>query len=119
MSTQIKVDDDATATTLSRISSVEPVLRTSPFVEKGRKLCSICFSGAMKKNANRGNLQKITDISSYQQRLKRIRANHVKNFTKFEDAGQRILVNSSTTSTLFVANVGYHKFCYEAFRATS
>ena len=69
MSTQMKVDDDATATTLSRISSVEPVLRTSLFVEKGRKLCSICFSGAMKKNANRGDLQNITDISSYQQRV--------------------------------------------------
>ena len=64
----MKVDVDATATTLSRTSCVEPVLRTSPFVEKGRKLCTICFSGALKKNAKRANLQKMTNINSYQQR---------------------------------------------------
>ena len=54
MSMEMEVDDGATATILSRNSSVEPVLRTSPFIEKGRKLC-ICFSGAM-KNAKRKNL---------------------------------------------------------------
>ena len=37
MSTQIEVDDDATVTTISKTSCVEPVLRTSPFVKKGRK----------------------------------------------------------------------------------
>ena len=61
-------DGGATATTLSRASCVEPVLRTFPFVEKERKLWIICFSGAMKKNAKWANLQKITDINSYQQR---------------------------------------------------
>ena len=35
----------------------EPVLRTSPFIEKGRKLCIICFSGAM-KNAKRKTCKK-------------------------------------------------------------
>ena len=45
MLTQVEVDDDATATTLSRTSCVEPVLRTSPFFKKGMKLCIICFSG--------------------------------------------------------------------------
>ena len=68
MSTQMEVDDDAIATTLSRTSCVEPVLRISPFVEKERKLCITCFSGAMKKNTKRANLQKITDINSNQQR---------------------------------------------------
>ena len=48
MSMEMEVDDGATATILSRNSSVEPVLRTSPFLKKGRKLCIICFSGAMK-----------------------------------------------------------------------
>ena len=55
MSTQMEVDDEATAATLSRASCVEPVLRTSPLVEKERKLCIVC---AMKKNAKRTNLQK-------------------------------------------------------------
>ena len=65
--TQLKVDDGATATTLSRTSCVEPVLWTSLLVEKGRKLCIICFSGAKQKNAKRANLQKITEINSHQQ----------------------------------------------------
>ena len=68
MSTQTDVDDDVTATTPSRTSYIEPVLRTSPFVKKGRKLCIICFSGTMKKNVKRTILQKITDINSYKQR---------------------------------------------------
>ena len=70
MSTQMELEHDATATatTLWRISCVETVLRTSTFVKKGRKLCINCFSGFMKKNAKKANLQKITDISSYQQR---------------------------------------------------
>ena len=61
MSTQIEVDDDATVTTISKTSCVEPVLRTSPFVKRGRKWCTIRFSGAMKKNDKRANLQKLTD----------------------------------------------------------
>ena len=62
----MKVGDNAIAATLSRTSCVEPVLRTPPiFVEKWRKLCIICFSGVMKKNAKRANLQKIADINSY------------------------------------------------------
>ena len=38
------------------------------FCEEDRKLCIICFSGAMKKNAKRVHLQKVTDFSSYNQR---------------------------------------------------
>ena len=53
MSTKMEIDDDAAVTTLSKASCVELALRTSPFVKKGKKLCIICFSGAMKKNANR------------------------------------------------------------------
>ena len=67
MSTQMEVDHETTATILSRISCVEPVLRTSSFVEKGSKLYINCFSGFMKKNVKRANLQKISDISSNQQ----------------------------------------------------
>ena len=35
----MEVDNEASAPTLSRTSCVEPVLRTSPFMEKGRILC--------------------------------------------------------------------------------
>ena len=41
------------------------------------------------------------------------------NCTKFQDAGQWILPKSSTTATLFAANVGYQKSCYQAFRDPS
>ena len=44
---------------------------------------------------------------------------HVWSCTKFQDAGQRIFVSLSTTGILFAANVGYHKSCYQAFRAPS
>ena len=44
---------------------------------------------------------------------------HVDNCTKFKEAGERILLNSLITSTLFAADVGYHKSCYQAFRAPS
>ena len=57
MSTQMEVDDDATVTTLSSTSCVEPVLRTSPFIKKEKKLCIICISGATKKNAKQALLQ--------------------------------------------------------------
>ena len=43
----------------------------------------------------------------------------INNCTRFKEAGERILLNSSITSTLFAANVGYHKSCYQAFRAPS
>ena len=35
MSTQMEVDDNATAATLSNAFCIEPELRTSPFVKKG------------------------------------------------------------------------------------
>ena len=44
---------------------------------------------------------------------------HVENCPGFPDAGQRILLNLSTTTTLSAVNVGYHKSCYQAFRAPS
>ena len=61
MSTQMEVDDDTTASTLSRTSCVEAVLRSPPFV-------IISFSVDTKKNAKRANLQKVADTNSYQQR---------------------------------------------------
>ena len=38
--------------------------------------------------------------------LKEFAQSHVENCTKFQDAGQWILLNSSTTATLFTATVG-------------
>ena len=54
MATEIEIDEDNTVNT----SCLTPLLKTSPFVEKGRKLRIICFSGAPSKNAKRANLQK-------------------------------------------------------------
>ena len=250
MSNEMEVDEDTPTETSVNTSNVEPLLQTSPFVEKGIKLCIICFSGATKKNAKRAKLQEITDVKSYQARalkwtkyehsynkiyktmdwkksgefythksckgffgkdsymlsqteipqsstevqhptppstqstdynddkeakqdefrrsarqkfnyqssqeeskciicvtgkkdkhgniipvltmtfretqdsehlaekqLKDFSKIHVDNCTKFKEAGERILLNSSIT--LFAANVGYHKSCYQAFRAPS
>ena len=41
---------------------------------------------------------------------------HISNNTKFKSAGERILLTLSTKS-LFAANVGYHKSCYDVFRS--
>ena len=54
-----------------------------------------------------------------EKRLKEFAQIHVENCTKFQDAGQQILLNSSTIATLFAAHVGYHKPCYQRFRASS
>ena len=61
MATETEIDEDTTVNT----SCLTPLLKISPFVEKGRKLCIICFSGAASKNAKRANLQKIHNIESY------------------------------------------------------
>ena len=50
MSNEMEVDEDTTTETFVNTSNVEPLLQTSPFIEKGIKLCIICFSGATKKN---------------------------------------------------------------------
>ena len=60
----MEIDEDTTVNT----SCLTPHLKTSPFVEKGRKLCIICFSGAASKRAKRANLQKIHNIESYKER---------------------------------------------------
>ena len=53
-----------------------------------------------------------------EKQLKQFSQIHVKNCTKFQDAGSRILLNSSIVkSSLFSTNVGYHKSCYQTFRA--
>ena len=54
-----------------------------------------------------------------EKQLKEFGQTHVENCTKFQDAGQRILLNLSITATLFAANIGYHKSCYQAFRVPS
>ena len=51
--------------------------------------------------------------------LKEFAQIRVENYTKFQDAGNRFLLNSSTNSSLFSANVGYHKSCCQTFRAPS
>ena len=43
---------------------------------------------------------------------------HIEKKTKYEAAGERILLTLSTSS-LFAANVGYHQTCYDAFRSSS
>ena len=53
MATEMEIDEDTTFNT----SCLAGLLKTSPFVEKGRKLCIICFSGAAGKNTKRANLQ--------------------------------------------------------------
>ena len=54
-----------------------------------------------------------------EKQLKEFAHIHVESCTKFQDAGNRILSNSSINSSLFSANVGYHKYCYQTFRAPS
>ena len=63
MSEEMEVDDD------SETNLIQPFLETSPFVEKGRKLCIICFSNATKKNAKRAGLEKIINVQSYRLRV--------------------------------------------------
>ena len=41
---------------------------------------------------------------------------HIQNDTKYKDAAQRILLQQNV-STLFAANVSYHKDCYQSFRS--
>ena len=52
----------------SQYTTFNPFLKTSPFVEKGRKLRIICFSGAANKHAKCANLQKIHNINSLKER---------------------------------------------------
>ena len=61
----------------------------------------------------------IKSLHLTEKQLKEFAQIHVENCTKFQDAGQQILLNSSTTATLFAANVGYRKFYYQKFRAPS
>ena len=42
---------------------------------------------------------------------------HVESQTKYKDGGERILRTLATNSSLFAADVGYHKSCYESFRS--
>ena len=51
--------------------------------------------------------------------LKQFAQIHIENCIKFQDAENRILLNSSINSSLFSANVEYHKSCYQTFRAPS
>ena len=87
--------------------------------------CVVCAT--VKKDAH-GNLVSAqtmtfreTDDSLHltEKQLKEFAQIHVENCTRFQDAGQRILLNSSTIATLFAANVVYHKYCYQPFRALS
>ena len=59
----MEIDEDTTVST----SCLTPLLKTSPFVEKGRKLCIICFSGTASKIVKRANLSKIHNIESYKE----------------------------------------------------
>ena len=54
-----------------------------------------------------------------EKQLKEFAQIHVESCTKFQDAGNRTLLNSSINNSLFSANVKYHKSCYQTFRAPS
>ena len=54
-----------------------------------------------------------------EKQLKEFAQIHVENCTKLQDAGNRVLLNSSINCSLFSANFGYHKSCYQTFRAPS
>ena len=54
-----------------------------------------------------------------EEQLKELAKIHVANCTKFQDAENRILLNSLIISSLFSANVGYQKSCYQTSRAPS
>ena len=41
---------------------------------------------------------------------------HISNNTKFKSVGERILLTLSAKS-MFAADVGYHKSCYDVFRS--
>ena len=41
---------------------------------------------------------------------------HIQNDTKYKDGAQRILLQQNVT-TVFAANVSYHKDCYQSFRS--
>ena len=47
---------------------LQPVLKTSPLLEKGRVSCCICFTGSTQKNYKRKNFQKITDVDTFKQK---------------------------------------------------
>ena len=49
--------------------------------------------------------------------LKEFAQIHLENCTEFQDAGHRVLLNSSINSSLFSANFGYYKSCHQIFRA--
>ena len=52
-----------------------------------------------------------------EKQLKEFAQIHVEKCTEFQDAEKRVLLNSSINSSLFFANVGYHKSCYQIFPA--
>ena len=64
MATEMEIVAD----TIVNKSCLTPLLKISPFVEKRRKLCIICFSCAASKNPKRANLQKILIIESEKER---------------------------------------------------
>ena len=72
----MEIDDESTESSISTPPLLgsplplrsPPLLRSSPLVEKGRRICIICFAGASVKNAKRAKLEKIKDIKSYEER---------------------------------------------------
>ena len=62
---------------LSTVLSPEPALKTAPVVHKGRIQCSICFIGTLQRDTKRAGIQKIKDITGFQEKaLEWKRYNH-------------------------------------------
>ena len=65
------------------------------------------ISAAVKKDAHRKVVPVQTmNLHFAEKQRKEFTQIHVENCTKFQDAGQQILLNCSTTATLFAANFG-------------
>ena len=84
--------------------------------------CIICV--AVKKDTTgkiipvqRISLKNVGDtVHLAEKRLTEFAKIHVGNQTKYQEAGERILLTLSTKS-LFAADVGYRRMCYESFRS--
>ena len=59
--------------------NVEPVLITSPVIEKGWISCSVCLIGSTNKNYKRAGLEKVNKESFNKKALEWVKYDHVYN----------------------------------------
>ena len=100
-------------------SSTSQQFRYQSFQEESK--CIICTEVKKDNHGKVIPMQTTTFPSKYckehlvEKELKEFTKIHVENYTKFQDAENRILLNYSINSSLFSANVGYHKSYYQMF----